>query len=474
MLTNQPTNQPINKIILWISEWNYVLNDGVNIPRQLTDMNSEVTMFVRYNPWGKPIETSGIGNFDASYIGTLIDATTGLIYVGNGQYYDPETGRFLTRGVNPNSPNPYVPFNPIGAVLGPLAIISGNEARKKLKKIVKGTVVISSLGLFIAACTPYVVLIVFGVVAVAAVIGGCGDPPPSVQETETQSNIGTPTPGTVSTNTPESTEAVVESPATATPTPCCNTPTPSPMPTATPDSGPDQMDDGEWGPKSTNLYNLYLRMHREKEDNQGNKTLWWRIYGQDGNFTIVDFTAMVFIREVANSPTFSNIDMNDYIEAMGRHAYTWCDEFSGYNCNSTTNKGMMYFLVEWSGIVKFSIEPNCAKIAETCNLPAYFQSIYGTSTESWALKIANGIRNPESTWTVFDKNALWDAANIDPQAIKIEKANEMHTEKNHKAHYEWPPENIPGKLFIATFCESVFLRDEMALYNNWGCELPPN
>ncbi|MBX3035689.1 MAG: hypothetical protein KF758_02140 [Anaerolineales bacterium] len=52
------------------SEWNYVLNDGVNIPRQLTDMNSEVTMFVRYNPCplakerlgmlreGKPIETN--------------------------------------------------------------------------------------------------------------------------------------------------------------------------------------------------------------------------------------------------------------------------------------------------------------------------------------------------------------------------------------------------------------------------------
>ena len=30
--------------------WNYVLNDGINLPRQLTDMDGEVTMFVRYNP----------------------------------------------------------------------------------------------------------------------------------------------------------------------------------------------------------------------------------------------------------------------------------------------------------------------------------------------------------------------------------------------------------------------------------------
>lgn len=101
------------------NEWNYVLNDGIHIPRQLTDMSSEVTMSVRYNPWGKPIETEGIGNFEASFVGTLIDATTGLIYVGNGQYYDPETGRFLTRGVNPNGTNPYVPFDPISLLLAP-------------------------------------------------------------------------------------------------------------------------------------------------------------------------------------------------------------------------------------------------------------------------------------------------------------------------------------------------------------------
>ena len=27
-----------------------------------------------------------------------MDAATGLLYVGNGQYYDPATGRFLTHG----------------------------------------------------------------------------------------------------------------------------------------------------------------------------------------------------------------------------------------------------------------------------------------------------------------------------------------------------------------------------------------
>jgi YD repeat-containing protein len=114
--------------------WNYALSDGLNVPRQLTDADGATTLSIRYNPWGDPVEINGIGNFDASYIGMLTDAATGLIYVGNGQYYDPKTGRFLTRGVNPNSPNPYMPFNPIGGILAPLALTSIYFSRKKGKK----------------------------------------------------------------------------------------------------------------------------------------------------------------------------------------------------------------------------------------------------------------------------------------------------------------------------------------------------
>jgi YD repeat-containing protein len=114
-------------------EWNYVLTDGVNLPRQLTDDNGLTTLSVRYNPWGKPIEIHGTGNFDASFIGTLIDATTGLIYIGHGQYYDPETGRFLTRGMNPNGTNPYVPWNPIGGIVAPFTLASVYQSYNKKK-----------------------------------------------------------------------------------------------------------------------------------------------------------------------------------------------------------------------------------------------------------------------------------------------------------------------------------------------------
>ena len=94
--------------------WNFSLPDGTNTPRQLTNINGDITLSVRYNPWGNTLETYGTGNFSFGYLGGVLDASTGLIYVGNGQYYDSTTGRFLTRGVNPDSTNPYVPWNPIG------------------------------------------------------------------------------------------------------------------------------------------------------------------------------------------------------------------------------------------------------------------------------------------------------------------------------------------------------------------------
>jgi len=63
-----------------------------------------------------------------------MDEATGLIYVGNGQYYDPATGRFLTRDANPNSPNPYVPFDPTGLLFAPLGLMVVFYGGRKSKK----------------------------------------------------------------------------------------------------------------------------------------------------------------------------------------------------------------------------------------------------------------------------------------------------------------------------------------------------
>ncbi|MBI2330606.1 MAG: hypothetical protein HYU84_00220, partial [Chloroflexi bacterium] len=98
--------------------WSYGLTDGTNTQRQLTDATGEVTYSARYTPWGDTLDASGTGNLTFGYFGGLMDATTGLLYVGDGQYYDPSTGRFLTRNAKPNQSNPYLPFDPTGAMFG--------------------------------------------------------------------------------------------------------------------------------------------------------------------------------------------------------------------------------------------------------------------------------------------------------------------------------------------------------------------
>ncbi len=138
------------------NEWAYSLPDGTNTPRQLTDIQGEITLSARYTPWGDSLELHGTGNFSFGYLGGVLDATTGLLYVGNGQYYDPATGRFLTRGVNPDSTNPYIPWDPTGAIIGPLAAMALFFGRKrkhgKWDSIVILLVLSLSTGLGLAAC----------------------------------------------------------------------------------------------------------------------------------------------------------------------------------------------------------------------------------------------------------------------------------------------------------------------------------
>ncbi len=152
------------------------------------------------------MQSSGTGNFTIGYLGGLMDNATNLIYVGNGQYYDPSTGRFLSRDVNPNSTNPYVPWggNPTGALFTPLALLflvySCRKKRGTLDTIVVLIVLSTALGLGLSACqttlqTP------FGTVAVTAT----PNPNGTVAVAVTVTPSPTSTPSGTPTNTPTAT-----------------------------------------------------------------------------------------------------------------------------------------------------------------------------------------------------------------------------------------------------------------------------
>ena len=48
--------------------------------------------------WGEPLDQFGTAQSSFAHFGGLLDVATGLIHIVQGQYYDPETGRFLTPG----------------------------------------------------------------------------------------------------------------------------------------------------------------------------------------------------------------------------------------------------------------------------------------------------------------------------------------------------------------------------------------
>jgi len=261
------------------TEWNYSLPDGTNTPRQLTDVQGEITLSARYTPWGDSLELHGTGNFTFGYLGGVLDATTGLLYVGNGQYYDPSTGRFLTRDVYPNSPNPYVPWNPIGAIVGPLGLIALVFGRRK-----KG----SKVGTFL------VLLVVVG--SVGMTLAGCGGgqpaPGPVSQQTADISAPavppGTPTPGGPGTDpgsTPGNAASPVETPIY---TPTC-TPTGIPTPTGTSIPSGSVVLDPIWGSNLKSLFDEYKKVNNA--------------------FTIIDFTILVLSGEF--DPIVENSKYND-------------------------------------------------------------------------------------------------------------------------------------------------------------------
>ena len=237
------------------------------------------------------------------------------------------------------------------------------------------------------------------------------------------------------------------------------------------DGAPDTVEGG-LGTKGNTLYKLYKEMWNMRGDTSA---WWWQVYGNDRDgFTLVDFIATIYVRELANAQNLTDrkgkpINMNDYVEAMGRHAYSWCKDGSkfpkSFTCDSTTNRGLLYFIASWSQTAR-GIADGCSA---SCNLLSHFTYDYPQSA-TWALNIAKGIKNPLPSWRQFDKDALWDAGNPHEQVIKQNQIDDMHSIYQHNAHFE----SWDGKFFLTTYCETLFLHDAMGSFNGEGCVLSPS
>jgi RHS repeat-associated protein len=98
----------------------YYQYDGQGSVRSLTDRKGMTRGLYAYDAFGKPLISASPVDNDFQYTGEQVDDETGLIYL-RSRYYDPETGRFISRdpfaGFDTNSQSlnryTYVQNNPV-------------------------------------------------------------------------------------------------------------------------------------------------------------------------------------------------------------------------------------------------------------------------------------------------------------------------------------------------------------------------
>ena len=74
----------------------YYQYDGLGSVRGLTDRKGMTKGLYAYDAFGKPLITASPVDNDFQYTGEQADTETGFIYL-RARYYDPETGRFISR-----------------------------------------------------------------------------------------------------------------------------------------------------------------------------------------------------------------------------------------------------------------------------------------------------------------------------------------------------------------------------------------
>jgi RHS repeat-associated protein len=94
------------------SGWAYTLPDHLGSVRQLAEASGQVSLAQGWDLFGVPFERSAVNGQRSpfGYTGEQWDASAELLFL-RARYYDPSTGRFLTRDIWEGDPNQPLSFN---------------------------------------------------------------------------------------------------------------------------------------------------------------------------------------------------------------------------------------------------------------------------------------------------------------------------------------------------------------------------
>lgn len=83
------------RIAQYAPEAQYFLGDALGSVRQLADTSGSVTLVKSYQPYGSTQSSAGEAVTSYGFTGEWVDST-GMVYL-RARYYEPGTGRFMTK-----------------------------------------------------------------------------------------------------------------------------------------------------------------------------------------------------------------------------------------------------------------------------------------------------------------------------------------------------------------------------------------
>ncbi len=108
----------------------FYLTDALRSATNLVNDSGSVVQTTKYDPWGNVRQRTGTSANRRAFTGHYEDAETGLLYMG-ARYYDPSTGRFLSRdSAAPSETDPISASKYLYAHANPLSYVdpTGNSA----------------------------------------------------------------------------------------------------------------------------------------------------------------------------------------------------------------------------------------------------------------------------------------------------------------------------------------------------------
>jgi RHS repeat-associated protein len=208
------------------------------------------------------------------------------------------------------------------------------------------------------------------------------------------------------------------------------------------------------------LYDFYLAIWPNK------KGWWWKTYGEDGYFTILDFIAMLYQIEA-----FLSLDDEGFLEGYqgfaATHTYEYC---KWHSCDGSSPEGMLNFLASYTQSGRNHVKAGAATFNDFDNP--------GTDPE-FALKTVLAIISPESVGHPEWKNGRDNNSAYDFGLVSMgdkERAEELI--RNGLVYYHNAFQDQDGNwvvkdntVLIIGPCESAYFHNDMRTYSIWGCNL---